>query len=44
MVNHQILIDKLNFYGIRGTPLAWLTSYLTDRQQYAMVNCHGVSQ
>ena len=39
-VNHQILIDKLNFYGIRGTPLAWLTSYLTDRQQYVMVNGH----
>ena len=31
-VNHQILIDKLNFYGIRGIPLAWLTSYLDNRQ------------
>ena len=39
-VNHQILIDKLNFYGIRGIPLAWLTSYLDNRQQYFMVNGH----
>ena len=39
-VNHQILIDKLNFYGIRGIPLAWLTSYLDNRQQYVMVNGH----
>ena len=39
-VNHPILIDKLNFYGIRGIPLAWLTSYLDNRQQYLMVNGH----
>ena len=39
-VNHQILIDKLNFYGIRGIPLAWLTSCLDNRQQYVMVNGH----
>ena len=35
-VNHEILLDKLNFYGIRGIPLTWLTSYLSHRQQ-----CHG---
>ena len=29
-VNHQILIDKLNFYGSHGIPLAWLTSYLDN--------------
>ena len=27
-VNHKILIEKLNYYGIRGTPLKWFTSYL----------------
>ena len=39
-VNHQILIDKFSFYGIRGIPLAWLTSYLDNRQQSVMVNGH----
>ena len=23
-MNHTILLDKLNFYGIRGTPLHWV--------------------
>ena len=39
-INYQILIDKLNFYGIRGIPLALLSSYLDNRQQYIMVNGH----
>ena len=39
-VNHQMLIDKSDFYGIRGIPLAWLTSYVDNRQQYFMVNGH----
>ena len=29
-VNHQILISKMEHYGIRGNPLKLLTSYLTD--------------
>ena len=37
-VNHNILLDKLNFYGIRGTPLAWLASYLSNRQQYVQIH------
>ena len=28
----------LNHLGSRGIPLAWLASYLTDRQQYLMIN------
>ena len=40
IVNHLILIDKLYFYGIHGIPLAWLTSYLDNRQQYVVVNGH----
>ena len=39
-VNHNILIDKLNFYGIRGIPLAWLSSYLSNRQQFVQIDNH----
>ena len=37
-VNHEILLDKLNFYSITGIPLTWLTSYFSHRQQYVMVH------
>ena len=42
-VNHEILLDRLNFYGIRGIPLTWLTSYLSHRQQCVMVHDHSSS-
>ena len=32
-VNHEILIKKLDHYGIRGVALQWLTDYLSNRMQ-----------
>jgi len=33
-----ILIQKLDFYGIRGIAKDWFASYLSDRQQFVTVN------
>ena len=51
-VNHEILIDKLNYYGIRGVGNKWFNSYLTNRSQYVSIQGfvsiekvkHGVPQ
>ena len=37
-VNHTILIQKLNHYGIRDTASNWLSSYLTNRRQHVKLN------
>ena len=37
-VNHQILIDKLDHYGIRGKPLELFKSYLSNRTQYVQID------
>ena len=40
-VNHKILLQKLDYYGIRGTALKWFDSYISKREQY--VDFEGVS-
>ena len=33
-VSHRILLNKCERYGLRGTTLKWLNSYLSNRTQY----------
>jgi retron-type reverse transcriptase len=37
-VNHNILLSKLDHYGIRGRSNIWLKSYLSNRDQVVKVN------
>ena len=37
-VNHDILLMKLEHYGIRGISLDWFKSYLSGRKKYVSVN------
>ena len=40
-VDHNILLSKLYTYGIRGPPLSWIRSYLSNRQQFVSYNNHS---
>ena len=37
-VNHYMLLLKLQAYGVRGFPLQFLQSYLTNRSQCTILN------
>ena len=37
-VNHTMLLNKLEHYGIRGSGLKWFTSYLSNISQYVLIN------
>lgn len=38
LVNHDILLDKLEAHGVRGNVLAWFKSYLSDRVQFIEIS------
>ena len=37
-VDHEILLGKLNAYGISGMAGNWFRSYLSERQQTCVIN------
>jgi len=37
-VHHDILCQKLEYYGIQGRDLAWFKSYLSNHKQFTRVN------
>jgi hypothetical protein len=37
VVNHSILLDKLEFYVIRDPDKAWFESYLSNRSQFVEI-------
>ena len=41
-VNYNVLLKKLELYGIRGIVLKWFSSYLSNRKQYTVLqNCES---
>ena len=37
-VDHNILLEKLDYYGIRGSTKNWFESYLNNRKQFVTLN------
>ena len=37
VINHNILLKKMNTYGIRGIVNAWFRSYLSERTQFVQI-------
>ena len=43
-VHHEILLNKLYFYGVRGIGNDWFRSYLSNRKQYVSINGYESEQ
>lgn len=43
-MDHNILLSKLQFYGINGPAHKWFSSYLKNRTQTCLVNCNKSSE
>ena len=37
-VDHNIILEKLDYYGIRGVAKYWFRSYLDNQKQYVTLN------
>ena len=37
VISHNILLQKLEFYGLRGVAKEWISNYLSDRHQYVEI-------
>ena len=40
-VDHELLVEKLKVYGIRGVANNWLQNYVTNRKQYVVIDDHS---
>ena len=40
-VDHEILLSKLDYYGIRGISNNWFKSYLSNCKQLVSINGYG---
>ena len=42
-MEHEVLLSKLDHYGVRGLTNNWFKSYLTGRKQYVSINGYNSS-
>jgi hypothetical protein len=41
-LNHEILLDKLKYYGINGSALKLMESYITDKTQFVEIDDYRI--